>query len=57
MDPASRSEAADELREEAASCRKLAARARTAAGSNALATMADKFDDDARRIDPLSVKR
>jgi hypothetical protein len=52
-----RAEAADELRERAASCRKLARRARTSNGSSALATAAEQFDDDARRIDPSSQKR
>jgi len=51
------SEAADELRERAASCRRLAGRARTTNGAFALKTVADQFDDDARRIDPLSERR
>jgi hypothetical protein len=49
-----RDEAADELREQAASCRKLARRALTPRGSDALATVAEYFDADARRIDPRS---
>jgi hypothetical protein len=53
----SRGEAADQLREQAASCRRLAQRARTDGGSTALTTVADHFDDDARRIDPSSLKR
>lgn len=53
----SRSEAADEFREQAASCRRLAIRARTMAGSRALAEVADYFDADARRIDPSSERR
>jgi hypothetical protein len=53
----SESEAADGLREQAASCRKLAGRARTASGSTALKKVADQFDDDARLIDPLSERR
>jgi hypothetical protein len=57
MHEPSRTEAADELREQAASCRQLAKRARTTGGSTALKTAAEQFDDDARRIDPLSVKR
>ena len=52
-----RGEAADELREQAASCRRLARRARTNSGSTALTTVADQFDTDARRIDPSSVRR
>lgn len=57
MQQPTRSEAADGLREQAASCRRLAGRARTANGSTALNTVADQFDDDARRIDPLSERR
>ena len=53
----SRGEAADELREQAASCRRLAKRARTPSGSVALTTVADQFDQDARRIDPMSEMR
>ena len=56
-EPPSRAEAADELREQAASCRRLAHRARTRGGSAALTTVATQFDDDARRIDPNSLKR
>ena len=57
MERMSRGEAADELREQAASCRGLARRARTPSGSTALTTVADQFDKDARRIDPWSLKR
>jgi len=57
MQQPSRSEAADELREQAASCRRLARRARTNGGSSALKTVAEQFDDDARRIDPFSERR
>lgn len=57
MQQPTRSEAADGLHEQAASCRRLAGRARTANGSTALNTVADQFDDDARRIDPLSERR
>ena len=57
MERVSRGEAADELREQAASCRRLAKRARTRGGSSALTTVADQFDDDARRMDPTSSKR
>ena len=52
-----RHEAADSLREQAASCRRLAARASTPRGSSALVAVADYFDADARRIDPLSERR
>lgn len=53
----SRREAADDLREQAASCRRLARRARTGAGGTALQAVAEQFDTDARRIDPLSLPR
>jgi hypothetical protein len=57
MEQPSRAEAANELREQAASCRRLARRARTDGGSSALKTVAEHFDDDARRIDPFSERR
>lgn len=47
---------ADEFREQAASCRQLARRAQTTGGSTTLRTVAEQFDDDARRIDPLLVR-
>lgn len=50
----SRGEAADELREQAASCRRLAKRANTSVGTRALNEVADYFDSDARRLDLLS---
>lgn len=53
----SRGEAAEELRGQAASCRQLADRARTPAGTRALIGVADYFDADARRIDPLSERQ
>jgi len=57
MQDSTRLETADDLRDQAASCRKLAARARTTNGASALKTVADQYDDDARRIDPLSERR
>ena len=57
MNQPSREEAAEDLREQAASCRRLAGRARTRAGSHALEVVADTFDDDARRIDPVSMRK
>jgi hypothetical protein len=56
MERRTRREAADELREQAASYRRLARRARTTSGSSALIKVAGQFDDDARRIDPTSSK-
>jgi hypothetical protein len=57
MEQLTRGEVADELREQAATCRRLARRARTVNGSSALKTVAEQFDDDARRIDPSSQRR
>ena len=56
-EPVSREEAANGLREQAASCRRLSKRARTPAGSTALKAVAEQFDTDARRIDPRSERR
>ena len=53
----SREDAADGLREQAASFRRLAKCAHTESGSAALAAMAEEFDSDARRIDPRSERR
>jgi hypothetical protein len=50
-------EAADELREQAASCRRLAGRAVTPKGASALVAAAAYFDADARHIDPRSERR
>jgi hypothetical protein len=55
--PVSREDEADGLREQAASCRQLAERARTGGGSAGLRAAADQFDSDARRIDPRSLRR
>ena len=57
MIPVSREDAADGLREQAASCRRLAIRARTESGGTALRAVAEQFDTDARRIDPRSLRR
>ena len=50
-----RAEAGDELREQAESCRKLALRARTASGTEALQCVASQFDADAARINPAVI--
>ena len=50
-------EAANSLREQAASCRRLARTASTPRGTSALRSVAEHFDADARRIDPLSERR
>lgn len=44
-------EAADQLREQASSCRNLARNARTELGSTALLTAANQFESDASRLD------
>jgi hypothetical protein len=52
-----RHDGADDLREQAAACRRLAGRARTRAGTKALDALGDHFDDQARRLDPSSQRR
>jgi len=47
-------ENAQSLREQAASCRRLAASAKTRTGTTSLFALADHFDDQARKLDPLS---
>lgn len=56
-EPVSREDAAEGMREQAASFRRLAKCARTDSGSAALAALAEEFDTDARRIDPRSERR
>jgi len=51
------SDSADQLREQAASCRRLAQNARTRAGTKALEGLGDHFDDRASRLDPSSQRR
>lgn len=54
QDPApdlDRSNIAKGLREQAASCRRLAAAARTSAGTRSLGELADTFDERARKLD------
>jgi hypothetical protein len=50
-------DSAGELREQAASCRRLALRARTRAGKKGLDELGDHFDDQAHKIDPTSLRR
>ena len=50
-------ESAEQLREQAAACRRLAVNARTRAGTRALDALGDHFDDRARRLDPMSQRR
>ena len=49
--------AANALREQEASYRKLARRARTESGSSALTCVAYHFDADARKLDPSNLSR
>ena len=49
----SRADAADQLRAQAVSCRKLALGASTVRGSEALRAVAYQFDADAKRVDPV----
>ena len=53
----SNGEAANGLREQAAACRRLSVKARTRQGSKALEALGDHFDEQARKIDPSSMKR
>ena len=53
----SRSSVAESLREQAASYRRLAAVARTSAGTKSLGELAETFDERARRLDPSSQRR
>jgi len=48
---------ADSLREQAASCRRLAAAARTRSGASSLNALGEHFDEQARKIDPSSQRR
>ena len=49
--------AADGLREQAAACRRLSGQARTRQGVKALEALGDHFDEQARKLDPSSLKR
>jgi len=52
--PSMYGENAQSLREQAAACRRLAASAKTRTGTTSLFALADHFDDQARKLDPLS---
>jgi hypothetical protein len=54
--PAS-TDSAEQLREQAAACRRLALQARTRAGKKGLEGLGDHFDDRARKLDPSSQRR
>ena len=57
LQSAGKGEAADSLREQAAACRRLSIKARTRQGTKALEALGDHFDDQARRLDPSSMRR
>jgi len=52
-----RTQSADELREQAAACRRLANQARTRAGKKGLDALGDHFDDQASKLDWSSKRR
>jgi hypothetical protein len=52
-----RRDSAESLREQAAACRRLASAARTRAGTTSLDALADHFDEQARKLDPMSQRR
>jgi hypothetical protein len=54
---ASRQASAAGLREQAASCRRLATAARTRSGMTSLQALGDHFDEQARKLDPSSQRR
>jgi hypothetical protein len=48
---------ADSLREQAAVCRRLSLQSRTSAGAKAIETLGDRFDGQAHKLDPSSIRR
>ena len=52
-----RRQSADGLREQAASCRRLASVARTRSGTTSLNELADHLDNQASKLDPSSQPR
>ena len=52
-----RRQSAEGLREQAASCRRLAAVARTRSGATSLNALGDHLDEQARKLDPSSQRR
>ena len=49
--------AAEGLREQAAACRRLAKVARTRTGRTSIEALGDHFDEQARKLDPSSLRR
>ena len=52
-----RTQSAEELREQAAACRRLANQARTRAGKKGLDALGDHFDEQASKLDWSSQRR
>ena len=57
MTEPSNEETAEDLREQAAACRRLAAGARTRAGTSSLNELGEHFDKQARTLNPMSQRR
>ena len=57
MDASPRGGSADDLREQAAACRRLSGQSRTRVGAKALVELGDHFDAQASKLDPSSQKR
>lgn len=55
--PAMHGDTAESLREQAAACRRLSLKSRTRSGTKALEALGDHFDEQARKLDPLSLRR
>lgn len=56
-DAISKAAHAEGLRGQAAACRRLSSKARTRAGVKALIELGNHFDEQARKLDPSSMKR
>jgi hypothetical protein len=52
--PSSSRDSADDLRQQAAACRRLARQARTRTGATSLDALGEHFDTMARKLDPTS---
>jgi hypothetical protein len=50
-------DSADQLRQQAAACRRLALNSRTRAGKTGLDALGEHFDAQAHKLDPSSLKR
>lgn len=56
-DGASKAVEMERLLEQAAACRRLSSQSRTRAGTKALVALGDHFDEQARRLNPSSLRR